>query len=103
MQCHLIYSAFSDTIKSSSISSKKGVLMHAHAQKLSISLPQQQFDFVADYQSQHHYKSRSDVIQKALRLLQQMQLTHYYREANSEIDDAFEITLNDGIDDNETW
>lgn len=74
-----------------------------HAQKLSISLPQQQFAFVEAYQSQHHYQSRSDVIQKALRLLQQAQLAGYYREANQEIDESFEITAGDGIDENETW
>jgi Arc/MetJ-type ribon-helix-helix transcriptional regulator len=32
-----------------------------HAQKLSISLPQEQYDFIAGYQAEHHYKTRSEV------------------------------------------
>jgi len=48
------------------------------AQKLSISLPQQQCDFIEEYKKQHHYKSRSDVIKKALVLLQQLQLESAY-------------------------
>ena len=35
----------------------------------------------------------------ALYLLQQSQLENCYREANKEIDDAFDITNSDGLDD----
>lgn len=73
------------------------------AQKLSISLPKEQCDFIEHYQIEHHYKSRSEVIRDALRLLQQIQLESSYLEANQEIDDAFEITTLDGIEKNETW
>jgi antitoxin ParD1/3/4 len=73
------------------------------AQKLSISLSQQYLLFVNDYQLQHHCKSRSDVIQEALRLLQQKQLMSDYQEANQEIDQAFEVTAGDGIDKDEAW
>jgi len=69
--------------------------MQSH--KFSVSLPQQQFEFIDDYRQQHHCKSRSDVIKKALQLLQQTQLEDYYQEANKEIDLAFEITSNDGL------
>ena len=77
--------------------------MIMHAQKLSVSLPLQQVKFVEDYQLSHHCKSRSEVIKKALYLLQQTQLEAYYREANQEIEDGFEVTTGDGIEDNETW
>jgi len=74
------------------------------ARKLSISLPAQQCEFIDDYQSMHQYKSRSQVIKKALQLLQQLQLEQYYLEANSEVDDAFESTNLDGLEkDNEAW
>ncbi len=73
------------------------------AQKFSISLSQQQVNFLSDYQRDFHVKSRSEVIKKALILLQQYQLEACYREANSEIDGAFDITINDGIEQNETW
>lgn len=74
-----------------------------YVQKLSISLPQQQFKFVKDYQLSHHYKSCSEVIKRALYLLQQTQLEACYREANQEIDNAFDAADCDGIDKNETW
>jgi len=71
--------------------------------KLSISLPQQQFEFIENYQAAHHYKTRSEVIKKALYLLQQLQLEACYREANQEIDQDFDNTLLDGLDEDETW
>jgi antitoxin ParD1/3/4 len=75
--------------------------MHAH--KLSISLPQQQFEFIEHYQMQHHYASRSEVIKDALYLLQQAHLEACYKAASEEIDQDFEQTAGDGIDENETW
>lgn len=74
-----------------------------NVQKLSISLPEQQFLFIKDYQIKHHYRSRSDVIQAALRLLQHEQLKAHYREANEEINSDFENTTLDGLDIDETW
>jgi antitoxin ParD1/3/4 len=58
-----------------------------HTQKVTISIPQQLYEFVELYQSEHHYKSRSDVISRALQLLQQKQLEAYYLEANQELED----------------
>lgn len=72
-------------------------------QKLSISLPQQQYDFIEEYQNSHHMKTRSEVIQKALYLLQQTQLEACYRDASLEIDDDFDVTSADGLDEDETW
>jgi antitoxin ParD1/3/4 len=73
------------------------------AQKLSISLPQQQCEFIERYQIEHHFKSRSDVIKEALYLLQQQQLEACYKEANQEIDKAYENASMDGIEDDEAW
>jgi antitoxin ParD1/3/4 len=73
-----------------------------HTQKVTISIPQQLYEFVELYQSEHHYKSRSDVISRALQLLQQKQLEAYYLEANQELIDDFDVTA-DGLDENETW
>lgn len=74
-----------------------------HAQKLSISLPQQQCEFIENYLVDHHLKSRSEVIKEALYLLQQKQLETYYSEANQEIDLAYENTSLDGLEENEAW
>jgi antitoxin ParD1/3/4 len=71
--------------------------------KLSISLPQQQYEFLEHYQAEHHYKTRSEVIKEALYLLQQAQLESCYRNANQEIDNNFETTASDGLEENETW
>ena len=59
--------------------------------------------FIKNYQLKHHYKSRSDVIKETLRLLQQIQLEICYREANQELEQDFDNTAGDGIDDHETW
>ena len=75
--------------------------MHAH--KLSISLPEQQYEFIQSYLVEHHLKSRSEVIKEALYLLQQKHLEAAYREANEEIDSAFDNTSLDGLDTNEAW
>jgi len=74
-----------------------------HTQKLSISIPLQQYEFVEHYQAEHHYKTRSEVISEALRLLQQSQLEACYMEANAEIDNDFDATVSDGLDENESW
>lgn len=74
-----------------------------HTQKLSISVPMQQYEFIEHYQKEHHFKSRSEVISEALRLLQLTQLEACYKEANSEIDHDFDATISDGIDEDETW
>lgn len=73
-----------------------------HTEKLSISLSGALAEFIDIYQATHACKSRSEVIQEALKLLQQRELEHYYREAANEIDSDFEITTSDGLDD-ETW
>ena len=92
----------SSILISRNISSTKLVAI-MQAQKLSISLPKQQCDFIEEFKTQHHYKSRSDVIKKALELLQQMQLEAAYLEASQEVDEDFEITNLDGLDEDETW
>lgn len=74
-----------------------------NTQKLSISLPKQQYEFVENYQLEHHYKTRSEVIREALYLLQQTKLEACYREANQEVDNSFEVTSSDGLDEDETW
>jgi len=73
------------------------------AQKISISLPQEQCQFIETYQAEHHYKTRSEVIREALYLLQKLQLESYYQEANQELNADFEVTSLDGIEKNETW
>lgn len=72
------------------------------ARKISISLTKPAYEFVENYQATHHCKSRSEVINQALKVLQKNQLASCYQEANDEIDNSFESTTNDGLSD-EAW
>lgn len=73
-----------------------------YTQKVTISISQPLYEFIESYKAEHHCKNRSDVISTALQLLQQKQLEAYYREANQELNDDFDITAGDGLED-ETW
>ncbi len=73
-----------------------------HNEKLSISLPISLAHFINKYQVTHACKTRSEVIQEAVKLLQEKELQHYYREASHEVDPLFECTAADGLDD-EAW
>ncbi len=73
------------------------------SQKMSISLPKSLYDFVSCYQKEHSIKSRSEVVTKALYMLQQAQLGADYHAANAELDDTFDGTVDDGLDTHETW
>ena len=73
-----------------------------NTERFTISVSKNLYHFLETYQEKYHYKSRSEVVAKALRLLQQAQLEACYREANNEVDEAFEITAHDGLED-ETW
>lgn len=75
------------------------------SEKLSISLPMSLANFIDHYQHTHSCKNRSEVIQKAIKLLQEQELAHHYQLAvkeDREIIKAFDTTTTDGIDD-ETW
>lgn len=72
-------------------------------EKISISLSHTLYEFIEEYREEHHYKSRSDVIAKALRVLRQSQLEACYREASKEVDKDFESTAGDGLEEHEAW
>lgn len=70
--------------------------------KVSISLPQPLLTFVEDYRHSHAFKSRSQVIEKALELLREQELEAAYALAAEEVDPAWEVTVADGMTD-EAW
>lgn len=72
------------------------------AEKISVSLSRSLVRFIETYKTSHQCKSRSQVIETALQLLQQQELEQAYREANQEIDPDWELTVADGLTD-ETW
>ncbi len=72
------------------------------AEKFSISLPPETVAFIESYRLEHAFRSRSQVVEYALRLLREQSLDAAYREANSEADPAWNITNGEGLAD-ETW
>jgi Arc/MetJ-type ribon-helix-helix transcriptional regulator len=70
------------------------------AEKLSISLPPDTVAFIEAYRVSHAIKSRSQVVELALRKLREQELEAAYREA--ETDPAWEETAGDGLPD-EAW
>jgi len=72
------------------------------AEKLSVSLPVPLVQFIESYKVTHQCRSRSQVIERALELLQMQELEADYRQAAQEIDPVWEKAIGDGLSD-ETW
>jgi len=69
--------------------------------EISVFLPQQLVKFLEVYKDTHNCKSRSQVIELALHLLQEKELETAYSQANEEIPE-WDITVADGLKD-EAW
>ena len=72
------------------------------AEKISISLSQSLLQFIESYKTAKGCKSPSQVIELALELLRNQELESAYRQASSEVDSAWDLTVADGLTD-ETW
>jgi Arc/MetJ-type ribon-helix-helix transcriptional regulator len=72
------------------------------AEKLSISLPPETVDFIESYRAAHAIKSRSQVVELALRKLRELELETAYREAAREFDPEWDKAAADGLND-EAW
>ncbi|MBH8566427.1 CopG family transcriptional regulator [Nostoc sp. CENA67] len=73
-----------------------------NVEKLSISLSPSLVEFIENYQLNKGFKSRSQVIEEALELLQNRELESAYRLASAEVDSAWDVTVADDLTD-ETW
>ena len=71
-------------------------------QKLSVSISEPIAQFVASYQGTYKLKTKSEVVERALELLREQELEKAYAEASSEVDPAWDVTLKDGLAD-EDW
>ena len=71
-------------------------------EKISISLSQSLLQFIESYKIAKGCKSPSQVIELALELLRNQELESAYRQASSEVDSAWDLTVADGLTD-ETW
>lgn len=72
------------------------------AEKLSISLPPDAVAFIESYREAHAIRSRSQVVELALRKLREEELDAAYREAAAEFDPSWDATAADGLND-EAW
>lgn len=70
--------------------------------KLSVSLSASLAGFVESYRKRRGLKSRSQVFEEAVKLLRSRELEAAYREADSDIDQAWDAAIADGLSD-ETW
>ncbi|MFM9265064.1 CopG family transcriptional regulator [Tychonema sp. BBK16] len=72
------------------------------AKEISISLSQSLLQFIESYKLAKGCKSPSKVIELALELLRNQELESAYRQASSEVDSVWDLTVADGLTD-ETW
>jgi antitoxin ParD1/3/4 len=72
------------------------------SEKISVSVSHDLVEFINSYRHTHACKNKSQVVQKALKLLQQQELEQYYLAANAEIEPLYDITAADGLE-HETW
>ncbi|MBP0012344.1 MAG: CopG family transcriptional regulator [Roseofilum sp. SBFL] len=72
------------------------------AKEISISLPTSLVHFIESYKIAKGCQSPDQVIELALDLLRNQELESAYRQASSEVDSAWDITVTDGLTD-ETW
>ena len=72
------------------------------AVKMSISLPEDLSVFIETFKINHSFRTRSEVIERAVTLLRAKELEEAYREASAECTDEWDTTLSDGLKD-ETW
>lgn len=69
------------------------------AEKISISLSQSLVNFIESYKNAKGCQSPSQVIEVALELLRNQELESAYRQASSEVDSAWDLTVADGLTD----
>jgi Arc/MetJ-type ribon-helix-helix transcriptional regulator len=72
------------------------------AEKLSISLSPQAVEFIETYRVEHAIKSRSKVIERALRRLREDELERAYAESAASADPDWNVASGDGLAD-EAW
>ncbi|MEA5571562.1 CopG family transcriptional regulator [Calothrix sp. UHCC 0171] len=73
-----------------------------NVEKLSISLPISLVEFIENYKQKKGCQSRSQVVEKALKLLRELELEETYRLASQEVESIWDATITDGLTD-ETW
>jgi UPF0288 family protein (methanogenesis marker protein 3) len=79
------------------------MILRMNVAKLSVSLDPTRINFIEQYQTNHAVRTKSEVVDRALELLQQEELKHQYAAAYQEWEDAGEeihwaSSLADGLE-----
>ena len=79
------------------------MILRMNVAKLSVSLNPTRIDFIEQYQSSHQVRTKSEVVDRALELLQQEELKLQYAAAYQEWADSgeeevWEVTVGDGLE-----
>lgn len=79
------------------------MILRMNVTKLSVSLDPTRISFIEQYQTSHAVRTKSEVVDRALELLQQEELKHQYAAAYQEWKDAgeeihWDSSLADGLE-----
>jgi antitoxin ParD1/3/4 len=66
-------------------------------ERISISLPRSLVRFLEQYQTSHAVRSKSKVVERAVLMLREDELTEEYRQSALENDAAWDPTIGDGL------
>lgn len=69
--------------------------------KLSVTVPSSLVAFVETYKAEHDVATKSEVVERALRLLREQDLERAYAAAAQEVDPAWDATVADGLPDDD--
>lgn len=70
-------------------------------EKLSVTVPSSLATFVETYKAEHDVATKSEVVERALRLLREQDLEQAYAAAAQEVDPAWDATVADGLPDDD--
>jgi antitoxin ParD1/3/4 len=70
-----------------------------NVERLSVSLPAPLVRFLEQYQTENAVKTRSEVVERAVLLLQEQSLIEEYRQSAIENDPVWDNTVGDGMND----
>ena len=66
--------------------------------KISVTISDDMIVFMNFYSAHYNEHNRSHIVQKALELLREQELSLAYQQANAEIDHIFDICNSDGLE-----
>ncbi|MDZ7802339.1 MAG: antitoxin [Trueperaceae bacterium] len=66
-------------------------------EKISVSVPSSLARFLEEYRDAHELRTKSSVVERALKVLRERELEQAYADASRDVDSAWEPTTADGL------